>query len=550
MNIKIISFIIASAFLFQACELEVKQNDAVSSETLYQTEAGALAGLIGIYSALGRSYRDMNVPRYATSFTDEGHFNRIGLSGFVKNNFTSSDPRLRDTWAIYYQGIYAANIFLTSIRDAELNEKVKQEFLAEGYFLRAFIYFDLVKLFGGKEGIPMPLEETIKELLPRTKGIDVYKQIIADLEIAEKYLPEDKDAADGRVGKGAARALLARAYLYMASEPFNEVGAYQKCIRWCKTIMDDAFYKLNPSYQDIFDQLAMGNYEKGETIFQLGYFYDGNNQEASNLASTMGMLVHDEGCGKSYSVINATITLILKYRSDPSDERGLWNTSPWFIPRNNNCERRTHSNQFNIVASKYRRELEEDNTSTSWGSHHFPFIRYAEVLLMYAEAENKLNPGSGSAKDAVNRVRARAKATLIPDETVLTDEMIQEERLLELCFEGHRKFDLVRWGILEETIVEAKAAQESYASDPMFVNDDWSIYGDDDRNGRIPNVGPDGIPLSGDEPEILQIKYNKPHPSFSYFDGYNDFDISKHYILPIPEQEIGINTNLKQTVGW
>ncbi|MCT4601432.1 MAG: RagB/SusD family nutrient uptake outer membrane protein [Marinifilum sp.] len=540
MKIKIIIYTVVAALSFQACDLEVIQKDNVTTETLYQTEAGATAGLIGIYNSIGKAYRDMNVPRYATSFTDEGHFNRKGPSGFMKNNFTAANPVLTRTWAIYYQGINAANSFLTNVKNSKFEEDTKQKMLAEGRFLRAFIYFDLAKLFGGEEGLPMPLEETIKQLLPRTKGIDVYKQIIADLEFAEQHLPEDIDTTPGRAGKGAARGLLARAYLYMASEPFNEAGAYEKSREWSKKIMDDPFYELNPSYQDIFDQLAKGEYEKKESLFQLGYFYDGNNQEASNLASTMGMLVHDEGCGKSYSVINATIPLILKYRSDPSDERGLWNVTPYFIPRKNNCETKTIGNQFNEVASKYRRQLEPDNTSSSWGSHHLPILRFSDILLMYAEAENKLNPGSNEALKAVNRVRTRAKATPL---TNISDEAIQEERLLELCFEGHRKFDLVRWGILEETVNQARMQLETYAADPNFINEDWSIYGE-------PNVGPDGIPLSGDEPAELDIRKNKPHGSFNYFDGYNDFDINKHYILPIPEQEIGINTNLKQTKGW
>ena len=207
---------------------------------------------------------------------------------------------------------------------------------------------------------------------------------------------------------------------------------------------------------------------------------------------------------------------------------------------NNNCELSAINNQFAYPASKYRRKLESNNTNTSYGSHHWPVLRFSDVLLMYAEAENKLTPGSALALNAVNRVRNRAKATPL---NTITEEAIQEERLLELCFEGHRKYDLVRWGILEQKVNETKTIMEALAGNPNFINDDWTSYGE-------PNLGPDGIPESGDEPAVRNIRKNSLHSSFNYYDGYNDFDANKHYILPIPEQELGVNTNLRQTTGW
>lgn len=544
MKIKFIILVIFTALFLQGCDdqLEIPQSDNISSDNLYNTESGALAGLAGAYSRIVAVYRQAEInAQYPTNFTDEGHYNRKGTKGFLKNNFTASDPSLNRTWGGYYEAISATNTYLANLAESKLDENVKQVFLADGRFLRAFVYFDLQKAFGGIEGVPMPLEETSKQLLPRTPGLDVYKQIISDLEYAEQHLPTDAEATPGRPGKGAARGLLARAYLYIAGEPFNEAGAYEKSKEWSKKIVDDPFYSLNPSYQDVFDQLAMEQYDKNETIFQIGFsFANLDNNQSSKLGSAFGFLVEDEGCGKGYSITYATISLILKYRSDPSDERGMWNTSPYYVPRGNNCNFKTINTQFRYPASKYRRFLESNNSNTSYGPHHWPILRFSDVLLMYAEAENKINPGSTVALDAVNKVRNRAKATPLME---ISDELIQEERLLELCFEGHRKYDLVRWGKLAEKVSGTRIMMQSLSTDANFVNEDWSIYGE-------PNLGPDGIPLSGDEPANLDIRKNTLHASFSYFDGYNDFDPSKHYILPIPEQELGINTNLKQTTGW
>ena len=544
MRIKFIFAIVFTAFIFQGCDdqLEIEQENNITAENLYDTKDGALAGLTGVYSRVVQVYREAVInAHYPSNWTDEALYNRKGLQDIVKNNFTASEPMLRNIWATYYEGIAAANALLIGLEDSPLVENEKQVFIAEGRFLRAFLYFDIEKAFGGVEGIPMPLEETNKQLLPRTPGIDVYRQVVADLEYAEQYLPTAAAAIPGRAHKSAARALLARAYLYMASQPFNEAGAYEKSSQWSKKILDDPYHQLNPSYADVFDQLAMGNYETKETLFQIGFSYAAmDNNQASKLGSSFGMKIDDEGCGKGYATSYATINLVLKYRSDPSDERGFWNTYPYFNKRDNNCELSTINSQFMYPVSKWRRTLESNNTNTSWGPHHWPIARLSGVMLMYAEAQNKLAPGSVEALNAVNAVRERAQATPL---TAVTDEAIQDERLLELAFEGQRKFDLVRWGVLEQKVNQTRSLMKTLEADPNFINDDWTSLGE-------PNLGPDGIPESGDEPVNRNIRNNVMNASFDFYDGYNDFDPSKHYILPIPEQELGVNTNLKQTTGW
>jgi len=544
MKIKSIFITLILITTFYSCDdlLDIPQNDNITSGNLYETEAGALAGVAGVYSRLVAVYREAVInAQYPTDFTDEGHYNRLGLQNILKNNFTVSDPVLRDIWGTYYQGIAAVNSLINGLNNSSLEDIVKQEYLAEAYFLRGFIYFDIQKSFGGLEGIPMPLEDNANKLLPRTLGIDVFKQIVSDLEFAEEFLPTASGSVPGRANKSAARGLIAKAYLYMASEPFNEAGAFEEARDWSKTIIDDTFHQLNPSYEDIFNQLAMGNYEKQEMLFQIGFSFDNlDADQSSKLGSTFGMKVDDEPCGKGFALTYATITLTQKYRADPNDERGFWNVYPYFNFRGNNCELSTINNQFLYPPSKYRRFLEPNFSNTSYGSHHWPVLRFSDVLLMYAEAVNKITPGSTLALDALNRVRNRANATPL---NAITDEAVQEERLLELCFEGQRKYDLVRWGILEQKVNETRTTMQNLSSNPNFINDDWTSYGE-------PNLGPDGIPESGDEPVNRQIKRNALNTAFNYFDGYNDFNPNKHYILPIPEQELGVNTNLKQTIGW
>ncbi|WP_418603595.1 RagB/SusD family nutrient uptake outer membrane protein [Hwangdonia sp.] len=552
MKIKFIIITILSTLLFQGCDeqLEIAQEDNITSETLYGTPAGALAGLAGAYSRVVAVYREAVInAQYPTNWTDEGFYNRKGARDIRKNNFTASEPMLKDIWGTYYEGISAANTLIVGLEKSPLESQVKQEFTAEAHFLRAFLYFDLQKAFGGTQGVPMPLEETNKQLLPRTPGIDVFKQIVADLEFAEQYLPNASEAVAGRASKSAARGLLARAYLYMASAPFNEAGAYEKARDWSKKVIDDSYHQLNPSYADVFNELARGNYETKETLFQVGFsFADLDSNQSSKLGSAFGIKFDDESCpngsgdlkGKGFGLTYATISLVLKYRNDPDDERGLWNTLPYFGKRNDNCELGLINSQFQYPASKYRRYLEPNTTNTSYGSHHWPVLRLSEMYLIYAEAVNKISPGSNEALNAVNHVRGRANATPI---TVISDGAIQEERLLELCFEGHRKYDLVRWGLLDQKVNETKTTMETLAADPNFMNEDWTTFGTFELDAN-------DIPVFGDMPVNSSPRRNTMNASFDFYDGYNDFDPGKHYILPIPEQELGVNTNLKQTTGW
>ena len=546
MKIKSLTITFFAAILFFSCDdqLEIPQKDNITSENLYNTKSGALAGLAGVYSRIVSVYRESVInAQYPTNFTDEGHYNRNGLRSILKNNFTASHPDLIKIWGTYYQAIGAVNSLINGLENSPLENDVKLEFLAEAHFIRAFVYFDIQKAFGGLQGLPMPLEDTNTQvLLPRTQGIDVFKQIVADLEVAEANLPTAQESVPGRASKGAARGLLARAYLYMASAPFNEAGAYEKSKEWSLKIMNDGYHDLNPSYENVFNELAIGNYEKQEMLFQIGFSFDDlDANQSSKLGSAFGMKIDDELCGgKGFALTFATITLIQKYRSDPTDERGFWNTFPYFNRRNNNCELSTINNQFMYPASKYRRFLEPNNTNTSYGSHHWPVLRFSDVLLMFAEAENKINPGSALALDALNRVRNRAKATPL---SFVDHSAVQEERLLELCFEGHRKYDLVRWNILGQKVNETKNSMMALANDTNFINDDWTSFGE-------PNLGPDGIPESGDEPANRNIRKNALNSSFNYFDGYNDFNPSQNYILPIPEQELGVNTQISQNAGW
>lgn len=528
MKAKFLIITIIGLLFVQGCDnkLDILPEDGIGSATLYQNEAGALAGLMGVYSRVVAVYRESIInAMYPTAGTDEGFENRNGLRFYIEYNAASNNSQILDAWSLLYEGVNAANIMVLEVANSKgLTEAQKTAFTAEARFIRAYLYFDLQKNFGGIDGIPLPTEKTLKQLLPRTKGVEVYAQIIADLEYAEQNLKSIQDATPGRASKEAAQGLLARVCLYRAGAPFtNDGDYYTKARNWAKKVMDNPYFELNPSYEDVFNKLAQEQYDTKEVLFQIGFFFGNSDQnQSSKIGSVMGLRVDDGSChNRGYGLISATITLTDAYRNDPTDERGLWNVSPFYIPTKNNCEFKTATNQFKYPASKYRRLLESGGTG-SYGPHHWPVLRYSDILLMYAEAENELNPGSSLALAAVNKVRNRAKATPF---TTINKAKIQEERRLELCFEGLRRYDLVRWGILQQKIDETVAAM--HAADGS-ENTDWLIYGTGSPATRINS-------LSG-------LDY--------YFDAYNNYDDTKHRLLPIPEQEIGANDLVTQNPNW
>ncbi|MCB0449624.1 RagB/SusD family nutrient uptake outer membrane protein [Mariniflexile maritimum] len=529
MKTKFLIITIVGLLFVQSCDnkLDILPEDGIGSSTLYQNEAGALAGLMGVYSRVVWAYRESVInAMYPSAATDEAFENRTGLRFYVENNGTSSSQDILASWAILYEGVNAANIMLVEVANSTgLTEAQKVAFSAEARFIRAFLYLDLQKNFGGIDGIPLPTEATLKQLLPRTKGVEVYNQIFADLEYAEQNLKSIQEVTPGRASKEAAQGLLARACLYRAGKPFtNDGDYYTKARDWAKKITDNPYFKLNPSYEDVFNKLAKEQYDTKEVLFQIGFFFGNQDQnQSSKIGSTIGLRVDDGSChNRGYGLFSATITLTNAYRSDPTDERGLWNVSPFYIANNNNCGFKTEVNQFKYPASKYRRLLESGGTG-SYGPHHWPVLRFSDVLLMYAEAENQLTPGSSLALAAVNKVRNRAKATPF---LTINEAKIQEERRLELCFEGLRRYDLVRWGIFQQKVTETVNAMR--AADGS-TNTDWPLYGT-------------GSPATRKN-TLTGLDY--------YFEGYLNYDDSKHQLLPIPEQEMGANDLIQnQNPNW
>ncbi|WP_111628769.1 RagB/SusD family nutrient uptake outer membrane protein [Larkinella arboricola] len=356
---------------------------------------------------------------------------------FVRNLVNNSDNEYgRVYWVSSYKGIGNANLAIAKIPGIAMDEAAKKKVLGEARFLRAWYYYNLVRIFGKIPIITDPVGLTSENLYPEAATEEaVYNLIVADLTEAEAsglpYL--DKT---GRVSMGAVKSLLASVYLTMAGYPLQK-GAeyYKKAADKANEVIASNQYSLFPSYDDLHDPSKKNI---GENIFMVQF---AANIQPSNWQTSI--IPYNQGI------------------SAYSDETGAIFANKEFVESYAKGDKRAEEKQF-----YYRTYTLSDNRSqtvdlggyyiykhfdtaaqltTTSSDLNWPLMRYAEVLLIYAEAQNEVGGPTAEAYEAVNKIRRRAN---LPNLTGLTKEQLREavwkERWYELSFENKTWFDMVR----------------------------------------------------------------------------------------------------------
>jgi tetratricopeptide (TPR) repeat protein len=356
----------------------------------------------------------------------------------MANFVTATDNQgVLDLWRGPWPGILRCNLLLEQVPGLDINEDIKNRSLGEAYFLRAHYYFILVRYFGDVPLVLVP-QEPGDDFRPfRTDKAEVYEQIISDLENAIELLPlKSSYAANdiGRASKGAASGILAKVYLTL--------GNWSKVIELCESISSMG-YDLNPNYADNFNPAA-GN--SIESIFEIQYASDGgydfwsNENQASWTSTFMGPRGSGMVAG-GWGWNQPTQEFIDAYEAGDlrRDVTILYDGCPEFNGM-------TYQSSYSFTGYNVRKFLVPTSISASYDNSpmNFPVLRYADVLLMYAEALNE----SGRTAEAVtplNRVRERAGLDNISGLSQADfREAVLNERRMELAFEGQRWFDLIR----------------------------------------------------------------------------------------------------------
>ena len=521
--------------------LEREPKNMLYPDTYYTSQPHPQPALTGAASTLGDTnlYRNNHTTALDNNADTPYYFRSTYTYGPVIYNHTASDAGVSNLWTILYKGIGRANLLLYKLPQAEVEEKVKERIKGEALFLRGYFYFLLVQTFGS---VPLVLEPTLvpeNMSVPQSSPADVYAQILKDMEMAEGLVFTLNDVNHaGRVTQSAVRGILARVCLYMAGEPVNDITKYKDARYWCKKVMEDTEFKheLNPDYRQVFINLAQDKYDTKESIWEVEFW--GNLSDAYGETGIIGGMNginndYDSEIGIARGMYAATGTFYKIYEEDDTLRRD-WNIAPFTY--SSTPDEKDNSKYYTVKVyhapesywrrylGKYRREME---TLVPKAAHNtpinYPLLRYSDVLLMYAEAENELfKMPTGAAYNAINQVRRRAFGKLMEGAVDVDkydvrgldyrsfQKIVREERSRELCFESLRKGDLIRWGIFVERMHE--------------VADD----------------------IEQDMADVKEVNYK---PASYCVTGFRNVS-EKHILQPIPAKELSLNRLLKQNPSW
>lgn len=408
--------------------LQTKPSDFLAPETYYTTEKELNYALNGVYDVLGSPDLYGDNIFYQYDITDEGVYGHAGVTAGVQvYNFSSSDPLVFATWRTLYNGIGRANLLLENIDRPVMDEAKRKVIKGETLFLRGYYYFLLAQNWGS---VPLLLNTTRSPddtQRPRTPLAEVYNQILADLKEAETLVhPITTLGFSGRANKSAVRGMLSRVCLHMAGYPLNDKSKFTDARDWAKKVIDDAeaAHALNNSYDQVFINLAADKYDIKESLFEVEFW--GNRSDAytesGRLGSRNGIRCTNVDTGYSLGRINATPRFYNRYQV--LDDRRDWNIASFIYGGTNNAVREywPANNTWQRSCGKYRRMYEVLlPKNTSFTPINYPILRYADVLLMFAEADNELNAvPSAEAINAVNLVRRRGFGKHVHGENLST----------------------------------------------------------------------------------------------------------------------------------
>ena len=472
---KILLIIVCVALFFSSCsdELKTTPKGFVPFTTMYDTKDQINLALNGVYNAIAsQGMYGGNLFIYTALANDESYYagttSSIGYVGVHFYNYNSSDSYITSLWNSAYIGIDRANSLLAAMNTSPADSLTKVSAIAQTKFLRACIYFNLVDNYGDVPLRLTPVNSYSESAIARSPRKDVYAQIIQDLTEAEATLPVITDlgpTGTGRPSKSAAQALLAKVCLTMAGQPVNDATKMADARSWAKKVMDSKLHSLNPDYKQVFINQCQDKYDPKECIWEIEYTINPTGATTANfslMGYNNGISCADVDTGYCSQRVKPTKKLYDLY-TDINDKRRDWNiatyvfTSTTTVPIVTTRKYFTSTQIWDRYPGKWRREYEIAKPKVKFQTGiNVPVIRFADVLLMFAEAENEINGPTTDAFNAVNLVRTRAGAssytlTTTPTKTAFKS-MIIDERMRELCFEGVRTHDLKRWGILIPTM--------------------------------------------------------------------------------------------------
>ena len=505
--------------------LNTVPKDRLASELFWKTQDDAIYAANGIYAVLGNQWRYASMD----AFTDIGHFilQWRAESEVEKHTFDASNNVIASEWSYYYSIVRASNNFLENVDlITEMDEALRSRLKAEARVLRAFSYINLVMLYGAVPLVTTGLDVEEAKSLTRTPEADIWDFVASELTAAAADLPEVQQER-GRVTSGTALGLKARAMLY--------AGRHSEARSAARAVMDLGVHALHDSYKELFDYAGESSSEimfarqqaKNIQPHAMFAFYTANS-----LFSQQCQVVPTKALVDAYPMKSTGLPI-----GDPAS--GFDRANP-YVDRDPRLyhtvylsgDRLPNGRELNTLPGSgtgdditisaenvtptgwyFKKYISEEDFADPWNCGvNLIYLRYAEVLLTYAEASIELGQIDQSVLDALNGIRGRSDVDM-PEITTMDQsnlrEIVRRERMIELALEGHRLFDIRRWEI-GETAIRGSVKGMTYESPGSPGN-----YVTVELSGYVKEFNPD-----------------------------------KHYLWPIPFRELNLNRNLTQNPGF
>lgn len=506
---KFIFIIPLIALIAAGCDDLLKEESftEVGKDTYVNNAAEAENVLLGVYRYMEmEGLYSFNLSLKFTISSDIAQCEGNGNSSFrtiPTNSHTPSYPDVATTWQQLYAAIYAANDFIETVSsridtwDAG-NRELATIYLGEARALRALYYFELVRWYGNVVLMKSTAESRLPtEQFEQADPKEVYAFIEEDLKYAVEVLPwagDDKlrSNADFRLSRGSALGLLTKVYCTWAGYPVHDTSKWEDAVRYGKLLVESGKHSLNPDYEALWRNTCNGIWEPNESLIEVS-FYSPTGLNSDDATGRIGKwngvpataVAGVRGRNAANWKVTYNFTQEWEQHNDPrmalsiadyvygySNKEGTISTTGKIshfetIGSANPTDEQKNKKRQIFTPAKWDTEkyvlpanylINNDKSNVNWY-----VLRYSDVLLLYAEALNELSGPTADAIEAVNMVRRRGFGDAAHDLSAgLSQEELREairrERAYELCFEGHRKQDLIRWGIYYKSIRETAQA--------------------------------------------------------------------------------------------
>ena len=420
-----------------------------STDTYYQNETQAIQAVNGVYNSISFTNSSNDIWVFGDVASDDAvkggsAGDQAEISYIDEFSTDAGNGIIINYWKFAYESISRANNVIANVPAITMDEPLKARIIGEAKFIRAYSYFNLVNIFGKVplKLLPQLTQETIH--VPLSEVTAIYLQIEKDLTEAATVLPASYTSTDiGRVTKGAALGMLGKVSLYQ--QKWAQAVGYFHQLEALK------IYGLLPNYANNF-KMAFENSK--ESVFEIQHLSGQNPGEGSGLNQWFGPAPGGYYFNAPTKVLVDAFEKTPAGEVDPRLDASIGRDGqPWL---NGEIFSLDWAPSTGFLTKKHQQPTSELTISGDGGLNYI-YMRYADVLLMKAEAFNEIN-NADSAKANLNKVRHRAIAsyTGTPPDDLLKDitssdnnqlqEAIRNERRVELAQEFHRYFDLMRWG--------------------------------------------------------------------------------------------------------